>query len=192
MRFGKTRLPFGPMPWILLAAVTAVGAAEQPQDGPAATPNVDLPLIAHWSFYEVSGNQCADASGHGWHAEMSPPTPLVRRRGLFGNALSLSGGQQQRLCIARAIATNPDVVLMDEPCSALDPIATAKVEELIDELREHYTIAIVTHSMQQAARVSDRTAFMYLGKMIEYGETDQIFTNPAEKRTEDYITGRYG
>jgi len=105
---------------------------------------------------------------------------------------SLSGGQQQRLCIARAIAVEPEVILMDEPCSALDPIATAKVEELIDELKDKYTIVIVTHSMQQAARVSDRTAFMYLGKMIEYGETDQIFTNPSQKRTEDYITGRYG
>jgi phosphate transport system ATP-binding protein len=104
----------------------------------------------------------------------------------------LSGGQQQRLCIARAIAVNPEVVLMDEPCSALDPIATAKVEELIDELREHYTIAIVTHSMQQAARVSQRTAYFHLGKLIEIGDTDQIFTNPRHKLTEDYITGRFG
>jgi len=105
---------------------------------------------------------------------------------------SLSGGQQQRLCIARAIAVNPEVVLMDEPCSALDPIATAKIEELIDELREHYTIAIVTHSMQQAARVSQRTAYFHLGDLIEVGDTDQIFTNPRHQLTEDYITGRFG
>ncbi len=104
----------------------------------------------------------------------------------------LSGGQQQRLCIARAIAVNPEVVLMDEPCSALDPIATARIEELIDELREHYTIAIVTHSMQQAARVSQRTAYFHLGDLIEVGETDQIFTNPRHQLTEDYITGRFG
>ena len=105
---------------------------------------------------------------------------------------ALSGGQQQRLCIARAIAVSPEVILMDEPCSALDPIATAIIEELIDELRENYTIVIVTHSMQQAARVSQRTAFFHLGAMVEYGETDEIFTNPREKRTQDYITGRYG
>lgn len=104
----------------------------------------------------------------------------------------LSGGQQQRLCIARAIATKPDVILMDEPCSALDPIATATIEELIDELRSNYTIVIVTHSMQQAARVSQRTAFFHLGKIIEEGETDQIFTNPQNKKTQDYITGRFG
>ncbi|MCB1875703.1 MAG: phosphate ABC transporter ATP-binding protein [Chromatiales bacterium] len=104
----------------------------------------------------------------------------------------LSGGQQQRLCIARAIAVSPEVILMDEPCSALDPIATAKIEELIDELRENYTIAIVTHSMQQAARVSQRTAYFHLGKLIEVGETSQIFTNPRHKLTEDYITGRFG
>lgn len=104
----------------------------------------------------------------------------------------LSGGQQQRLCIARAIAVSPDVILMDEPCSALDPIATAKIEELIDELRENYTIAIVTHSMQQAARVSQRTAYFHLGELIEVGETSQIFTNPQHKLTEDYITGRFG
>jgi phosphate transport system ATP-binding protein len=105
---------------------------------------------------------------------------------------ALSGGQQQRLCIARAIAVSPEVILMDEPCSALDPIATARIEELIDELRENYAIVIVTHSMQQAARVSQRTAFFHLGSMVEYGETDEIFTNPREKRTQDYITGRYG
>ena len=104
----------------------------------------------------------------------------------------LSGGQQQRLCIARAIAVQPEVILMDEPCSALDPIATARIEELIHELRGRYAIVIVTHSMQQAARVSQRTAFFHLGKMVEYGETSQIFTNPREERTKDYITGRYG
>ena len=104
----------------------------------------------------------------------------------------LSGGQQQRLCIARTIAVEPEVILMDEPCSALDPIATAKVEELIDELRENYTIAIVTHSMQQAARVSQRTAYFHLGNLVEVGTTTQIFTNPQHKLTEDYITGRFG
>ncbi len=104
----------------------------------------------------------------------------------------LSGGQQQRLCIARTIAVEPEVILMDEPCSALDPIATAKIEELIDELRENYTIAIVTHSMQQAARVSQRTAYFHLGNLVEVGETTQIFTNPRHKLTEDYITGRFG
>lgn len=108
------------------------------------------------------------------------------------SALGLSGGQQQRLCIARALAVKPEVILMDEPASALDPIATAKVEELIRDLSQAYTIAIVTHSMQQAARVSDYTAFFYLGRLIEYGETDQIFTRPTEQRTEDYITGRFG
>jgi phosphate transport system ATP-binding protein len=105
---------------------------------------------------------------------------------------ALSGGQQQRLCIARAIAVSPEVILMDEPCSALDPIATARIEELIEELKDRYAIVIVTHSMQQAARVSQRTAFFHLGKMVEYGETSQIFTNPREERTKDYITGRYG
>ena len=105
---------------------------------------------------------------------------------------ALSGGQQQRLCIARAIAVSPEVILMDEPCSALDPIATAKIEELIDELKETFAIVIVTHSMQQAARVSQRTAFFHLGNLVEYGETDQVFTNPREEKTKDYITGRYG
>jgi phosphate transport system ATP-binding protein len=105
---------------------------------------------------------------------------------------SLSGGQQQRLCIARAIAVSPEVILMDEPCSALDPIATAHIEELIDELREHFTIVIVTHNMQQAARVSQRTAFFHLGRLVEFGETYQIFTSPREHMTQDYITGRYG
>jgi len=104
----------------------------------------------------------------------------------------LSGGQQQRLCIARAIAVSPEVILMDEPCSALDPIATAKVEELIDELRENYTIVIVTHSMQQAARVSQRTAMFHLGNLVEVGDTEMMFTSPTEKRTQDYITGRFG
>jgi phosphate transport system ATP-binding protein len=111
---------------------------------------------------------------------------------LHDNALGLSGGQQQRLCIARAIAANPEVLLMDEPCSALDPVATAKIEDLIDELRGQYTIMIVTHNMQQAARVSDNTAFMYLGKLIEYGETSRIFTNPKVAKTMDYVTGRFG
>jgi phosphate transport system ATP-binding protein len=105
---------------------------------------------------------------------------------------SLSGGQQQRLCIARALAVEPEVVLMDEPCSALDPIATAKIEELIHELKTQYTIVIVTHNMQQAGRVSDHTAFFYLGKLIEFGPTTKIFTNPSERQTEDYITGRFG
>lgn len=105
---------------------------------------------------------------------------------------ALSGGQQQRLCIARAIAVDPEVILMDEPCSALDPIATAKIEELIHELRGRYAIAIVTHNMQQAARVSQRTAFFHLGELVEYGKTSELFTNPREQRTQDYITGRYG
>ena len=104
----------------------------------------------------------------------------------------LSGGQQQRLCIARAIATEPEMLLMDEPCSALDPIATAQVEELIDELRQNYSVVIVTHSMQQAARVSQKTAFFHLGNLVEYGDTSQIFTNPEDSRTESYITGRIG
>ena len=124
----------------------------------------------------------------------------LRRAGLWeevkerlqDSGTALSGGQQQRLCIARAIAVDPEVILMDEPCSALDPIATAKIEELIDELNGRYAIVIVTHSMQQAARVSQRTAFFHLGKMVEYGRTSDIFTNPLEKRTQDYITGRYG
>jgi phosphate transport system ATP-binding protein len=108
------------------------------------------------------------------------------------NALGLSGGQQQRLCIARALAVEPEVVLMDEPCSALDPIATAKVEELIYQLKAQYTIVIVTHNMQQAGRCSDNTAFFYLGRLIEFGQTTKIFSNPSERRTEDYITGRFG
>lgn len=111
---------------------------------------------------------------------------------LNDNALGMSGGQQQRLVIARAIAIEPEVILLDEPASALDPISTLKIEELINELKEQYTIVIVTHNMQQAARVSDYTAFMYMGELIEFGETSELFTNPAKKQTEDYITGRYG
>ena len=124
----------------------------------------------------------------------------LRKAGLFeevkdrlnDTGTGLSGGQQQRLCIARAIAVSPEVILMDEPCSALDPIATAKVEELIDELKQNYTIVIVTHSMQQAARVSQRTAMFHLGELVEEGDTEMMFTNPSKKRTQDYITGRYG
>ena len=111
---------------------------------------------------------------------------------LNASALGLSGGQQQRLCIARTIAVKPEVILLDEPTSALDPISTAKVEELIQELSEDYTIAIVTHNMQQAARVSDFTAFMYLGELIEFDDTSKIFTSPSDRRTQDYITGRFG
>src|SRR5437016_5689141 len=111
---------------------------------------------------------------------------------LGDSALGLSGGQQQRLCIGRAIAVEPDVLLMDEPCSALDPIATAKIEELMLELKNSYTIVIVTHNMQQAARVSDYTGFMLLGELVEFGVTRALFTNPRDKRTEDYITGRFG
>ena len=127
-------------------------------------------------------------------------TRSLQRAGLFEEVkdrldepgTGLSGGQQQRLCIARAIAVSPEVILMDEPCSALDPIATARIEELIDELRQNYTIVIVTHSMQQAARVSQRTAMFHLGYLIEEGPTDQMFTNPRERKTQDYITGRFG
>ncbi|TVQ05465.1 MAG: phosphate ABC transporter ATP-binding protein, partial [Roseinatronobacter sp.] len=108
------------------------------------------------------------------------------------SALGLSGGQQQRLCIARAVASDPEVLLMDEPCSALDPIATARIEELIEELKGTYSIVMVTHSMAQAARVSDNTAFMYLGRLIEFGDTETIFTNPKKSRTNDYVTGRFG
>jgi phosphate transport system ATP-binding protein len=111
---------------------------------------------------------------------------------LDDSAMALSGGQQQRLCIARAIAVEPEVLLMDEPCSALDPVATAKIEELIQDLKKDYTIVIVTHNMQQAARVSDYTAFFYLGKLVEFDVTTKIFTNPANKQTEDYVTGRFG
>ena len=111
---------------------------------------------------------------------------------LNASGLSLSGGQQQRLCIARTVAIKPEVILFDEPCSALDPISTAKIEELIDDLKSEYTIAIVTHNMQQAARVSEHTAFMYLGELIEFNETGRIFTAPNDQRTQDYITGRFG
>ena len=134
-------------------------------------------------------------------AEMDERVEKALRRGalweevkdkLIASGLSLSGGQQQRLCIARTIAVRPEVILFDEPCSALDPISTAKIEELIDEMKDDYTIAIVTHNMQQAARVSDSTAFMYLGELIEFGETNKIFTSPTDRRTQDYITGRFG
>jgi phosphate transport system ATP-binding protein len=111
---------------------------------------------------------------------------------LHSSGLGLSGGQQQRLCIARTVAVKPEVILFDEPCSALDPISTAKIEELIDELQQDYTIVIVTHNMQQAARVSDFTAFMYLGDLVEFDITEKIFTNPGDKRTQAYITGRFG
>ena len=111
---------------------------------------------------------------------------------LYDSGTSLSGGQQQRLCIARTIAVNPEIILMDEPCSALDPIATARIEELIDELKEHFTIVIVTHSMQQAARVSEKTCFFHMGKIVESGATSKIFTSPEHQQTQDYITGRYG
>ncbi|MGH1369125.1 MAG: phosphate ABC transporter ATP-binding protein PstB [Maritimibacter sp.] len=134
-------------------------------------------------------------------AELDEIVETSLRRGAIWNEVKdrldapgtgLSGGQQQRLCIARAVATAPEVLLMDEPCSALDPIATAQVEELIDELRESYSVVIVTHSMQQAARVSQKTAFFHLGNLVEYGDTDTIFTNPQDERTESYITGRIG
>ena len=128
--------------------------------------------------------------------ELEKVRPIVEKLGLtdklFTSVQELSGGQQQRLCIARAIAISPEVILMDEPCSALDPIATAKVEELIDELKEDFTIAIVTHNMQQAARVSQFTAFFHLGKLVEFGNTETILTKPEKKRTQDYVTGRFG
>ena len=111
---------------------------------------------------------------------------------IIRESLSLSGGQQQRLCIARTLAVQPDVILMDEPTSALDPISTMKIEELMSELKKNYTVVIVTHNMQQAARISDYTAFFLLGELVEYGETPQIFSMPKDKRTEDYITGRFG
>jgi len=126
-----------------------------------------------------------------WALKGSALWDEVKNR-LDESALGLSGGQQQRLVIARAIAIEPEILLLDEPASALDPISTLKIEELISELKSQYTILIVTHNMQQAARVSDETAFMYMGEMIEFGKTNQIFTNPAKKQTEDYITGRYG
>jgi phosphate transport system ATP-binding protein len=134
-------------------------------------------------------------------AQMDERVELALRKAALWNEVkdklgqagtSLSGGQQQRLCIARSIAVRPDVILFDEPCSALDPISTAKIEELIEELKQEYTVAIVTHNMQQAARVSDYTAYMYLGELMEFGETDQIFIKPRRRETEDYITGRFG
>ena len=141
---------------------------------------------------------------HGIHRNRAELDEIVasslRRAGLWNEVkdrlnqpgTGLSGGQQQRLCIARAIAIQPEVILMDEPCSALDPIATARIEELIDELKQQYTISIVTHSMQQAARVSQRTAYFHLGNLIEIGRTEDIFTNPVHELTEGYITGRFG
>ena len=135
------------------------------------------------------------------HAEVDQRVESALRRAalweevknkLGANGLSLSGGQQQRLCIARTVAVRPEVILLDEPCSALDPISTAKIEELIDELKADYTIVIVTHNMQQAARVSDFTAFMYLGELIEFDTTSKMFTTPSDRRTQDYITGRFG
>ncbi len=135
------------------------------------------------------------------HAEMEARVEAALRKAalwdevkdkLHSSGLSLSGGQQQRLCIARTIAIKPEVVLFDEPASALDPISTAKIEELIDELKKEYTICIVTHNMQQAARVSDYTAFMYLGELVEFDETSKIFTSPRDQRTQDYVTGRFG
>ena len=122
----------------------------------------------------------------------APPCGMKSKTTLHKSAADLSGGQQQRLCIARALAVEPEVLLMDEPCSALDPISTAKIEELIHELKDAFTIVIVTHNMQQAARVSDYTAFFYLGELIEFGETGKLFTAPEKRQTEDYITGRFG
>ena len=126
-----------------------------------------------------------------WALEKTALWPEVKDK-LQASGLSLSGGQQQRLCIARTVAVQPEVILLDEPTSALDPISTAKIEELIDELKSDFTIAIVTHNMQQAGRVSQFVAFMYLGELIEFGATEQLFTNPGDKRTQDYITGRFG
>ena len=138
-------------------------------------------LVGLWTLFDVHDRSLKGANL--WNE-------VKDRLNLPGSGLS--GGQQQRLCIARAIAVSPEVILMDEPCSALDPIATARVEELIDELRENYTIVIVTHNMQQAARVSQRTAFFHLGNLIEVGETEQVFTSPKNEHTQGYITGRYG
>ena len=145
----------------------------------------------------ASGEAASTTTTASAPAAMTPPS---RKAGLWEEVkdrlhdagTGLSGGQQQRLCIARAIAVEPEVILLDEPCSALDPIATAKVEELMLELKSRYTLVIVTHNMQQATRVSDFTAFLYLGTMVEYGETQKLFINPAKKQTEDYITGRFG
>jgi len=143
--------------------------------------NVALPL-------DIAGYGAKDA-GRRVRAALDKVGLLKYEKAL---PITLSGGEQQRLCIARAIAVDPEVILMDEPCSALDPIATAKIEELIHELKGRYAIVVVTHNMQQAARVSQRTAFFHLGQLVEYGQTSDIFTNPREERTRDYITGRYG
>jgi phosphate transport system ATP-binding protein len=149
----------------------------------------------------IRDNVAAGLRLNGWHGRLDEIVERCLRQAalwdevkdrLGASALSLSGGQQQRLCIARALAVEPEVLLMDEPASALDPIATAKIEELMHELKERYTIVIVTHNMQQAARVSDRTAFFYMGELVEAGATEQIFTNPREQRTEDYVTGKFG
>jgi phosphate transport system ATP-binding protein len=149
----------------------------------------------------VRDNVAAGLKLNGWKGDLAAIVERCLRQAalwdevkdrLGASALSLSGGQQQRLCIARALAVEPEVLLMDEPASALDPIATARIEELMHELKERYTIVIVTHNMQQAARVSDHTAFFYMGELVETGATEQIFTNPREPRTEDYVTGKFG
>jgi phosphate transport system ATP-binding protein len=149
----------------------------------------------------VYDNVAAGLRLNGWRGNLEEVVERCLRQGalwdevkdrLRHSALSLSGGQQQRLCIARALAVEPEVLLMDEPASALDPIATAKIEELMHELKERYTIVVVTHNMQQAARVSDHTAFFYMGELVEAGPTERIFTNPHEQRTEDYVTGKFG
>jgi phosphate transport system ATP-binding protein len=149
----------------------------------------------------VRDNVSAGLKLNGWKGDLAEVVERCLRQAalwdevkdrLDASALSLSGGQQQRLCIARALAVEPEVLLMDEPASALDPIATARIEELMHELKERYTIIIVTHNMQQAARVSDQTAFFYMGELVETGATEQIFTNPREPRTEDYVTGKFG
>ena len=149
----------------------------------------------------IQENVAAGLKLNGWKGDLDETVERCLRQAalwdevkdrLKHSALSLSGGQQQRLCIARALAVEPEVLLMDEPASALDPIATAKIEELMHELKERYTIVIVTHNMQQAARVSDMTCFFYLGELVEAGPTEKIFTNPTEQRTEDYVTGKFG
>ncbi len=149
----------------------------------------------------IQDNVAAGLKLNGWKGDLDETVERCLRQAalwdevkdrLKHSALSLSGGQQQRLCIARALAVEPEVLLMDEPASALDPIATAKIEELMHELKERYTIVIVTHNMQQAARVSDMTCFFYLGELVEAGPTEKIFTNPTEQRTEDYVTGKFG
>ena len=147
----------------------------------------------------ASGDLRLSANQNCWEAQQQMEAALTKaalwtevRDKLKASGLSLSGGQQQRLCIARTIAVQPEVVLLDEPASALDPISTSKIENLIDELKQDYTIIIVSHNMQQAARISDFTAFMYLGEMVEFGETSQIFTMAHDTRTQDYITGRFG